>query len=505
MKRYVLLLLLMCLGVSEVLALGLKAVKYTVTSKTTLLAEGDEPIGSMATFIQTGAGQKGQMTAGSSTTFTLVGLNAIHLRSITLEMRSNQSSGAGWMQIGVGDSVLAYIPDTPFTAWYGEYTNSFVPIEWQVQGSGYTFLPIEAGGDGTTLEIYIEASANSLYVASYTLHYTTEPPTAHTVTFQTNTSAYVTAITEETIGGGVLLPDCADADSVWYFKGWTLQQVPETNQEETLPTIYTAGERFYPIIDTELYALYTDCPTAISNNWIQDTIFESGYYLIADSIYQRIAVGRVGSDGRLTAETMKLQTITEDRLHICSISEYIDDMVYFIDFLPDSMATIQHVSSGRYVGYPATSSNALKNAKTEWNYRITPLKQVVFYHRYTPNDWREFRVMHNSNVTEYYWGCSAAHSSLYANILFNILDAPTAGPLARYTSFPLGSRIDDIFAQYLRIMPWGIANEAGLAIYLYALDGKLLLQTHSDIHFATLPSGYYMVGVEGIYQKIFIP
>ncbi len=505
MKKYFVLLLLVAVGVTTVWADALKTVKYTVTSRTTVLAEGNEPIGTLATFEQTGTGQKGQMTAGNSTTFTLTGLKCITLHSIVLEMRSNQSSGAGWMQIGVGDSVLAYIPEAPFTEWYGSYINSFVPIVWQADGGGYTFLPTADGGDGTTLEIYIEASANSLYVASYTLTYTTEPPKPHTVSFQTNTSTYVAAITEEAIGAGVVLPDCVNADSVWYFKGWTAQPISETDQEETLPTIYTAGERFYPITDTQLYALYTDCPSSISNGWLQDTIFESGYYLIADSIFQQIAVGRVGSDGKLPAEPITLQTITEDRLHICPISEYIDDMVYFIDFLPDSMATIQHVNSGRYIGFPTTSGNALKNAKTEWNYRVMPLKQVMFYHRYTPDSWREFRVMYNSNFTEFYWGCSAMHSAHFANILFNILDAPIAGVSARYTSFPLGSGVNDVLAEYVHFAPWGIRNEAGLLLSLYSVDGRLLMRTHGDMAYSALQHGYYLLDVEGVCGKIFVP
>ncbi len=503
MKRYVLLLLLMCLGVSEVLAAGLKAVKYIVTSKTSVLAEGDEPIGSMATFEQTGAGQKGQMTAGNSTTFLLTGLNGIRLTQITLEMRSNKESGAGSMQITVGDQSLCTLSDAPFAAWYGGYTNSFVPITVEAAG-GYTFLPIEEGGDGTTLQIYIEASENSLYIASYTLLYSTEPAKPYTVHFQTNSTEQVVSLTEEAIGVGVALPDCNAADSIWSFKGWTAETIAETDKVELLPTIYEAGERFYPVEDTQLYALYTDKKESVSNVWVQDTIFESGYYLIADSLCQKIAIGDV-TKGKVPAADINLRKTTEERLHIYPNADYDADMVYYIDFLPDSMATIQHVTTERYVGYPAKVASNLTADTAYWNYRVTPLKQVQFYHPYDSETYRYFVAISNSNVTEYYWSCNVAHHTHYANILFNIMDAPIATPDARYTSFPLGTNLVAVDMLQLMYMPWGIKNEAGKPLSLYTLDGCLLMTTCGDIYFDTLQSGYYLMGVVGKYRKIYVP
>ncbi len=503
MKKYLICLLLVCCGMSTAIASTLKTVKYTVTSKTSVLAEGNEPVGSMATFEQTGAGQKGQMTAGNSTTFTLTGLRGVNLHSISLEMRSNQSSGAGSMLATVGDEMLCAIPDAPFLDWYGAYTNNFVPITLDIEG-GYIFLPIEEDGDGTTLKIYIEASVNSLYIASYTLVYSTEPPTPHTVHFQTNSGEHVASLTEEEIGSGVVLPSCANADSVWSFKGWTMQTVRETNKEEDLPTIYEAGERFYPIEDTHFYALYTDTKTTTPNKWLQDTIFESGYYLIADSLFQQLAVGDVRSDGRITGSAITLQEVTKERLHIYPLSQYSAKVVYYIDFLPDSMATIQHVETKRYVGYPATSSVALRTEKTLWNYRILPLKQVVFYHMYGDVK-REFRAMYNSNLTAFRWECTTASSAYFANILFNIADAPTSENNAQYTSFPLGSGVDDVLAEYVHFAPWGIRNEAGLLLSLYSVGGRLLMRTHGDIAYSALQHGYYLLDIEGVCGKIFVP
>ncbi len=498
-----LLLLLLCVGAVDAYAAGLKTVVYTVHSKTSVLADGDEPVGSMATFEQTGAGQKGQMTAGNSTIFTLTGLQGVNLYRISLEMRSNQSSGAGSLLASVGNKTLCTMPDAPFSDWYGDYTNSFVPITFETEG-GYTFLPIEEGGDGTTLEIYIEASSNSLYVASYTLVYSMESPMPYTVHFQTNSEELIGSLTEETIGSGVVLPDCADADSVWYFKGWTMQTVQETDREENLPIIYAAGERFYPLGDTQLYALYTDNKNTMPDRWLQDTIFESGYYLIADSVFQQIAVGPVNSDGRIPASSIVLHEVTEERLHICPLAGYHDEMVYYIDFLPDSMATIQHAKTQRYVGYPATSSVALKAEKTLWNYRVMPLNQVSFYHVYS-NGKREFRAMPNSDVSACRWECSTTSSVYFANILFNIADMPASTVDVRYTSFPLGSGVDAVLAEYVHFASWGIRNETGLQLSLYSVDGRLLMRTHGDMAYSALQQGYYLLGVGGAYGKIFVP
>ncbi len=502
MNKYLVCLLLVCCGMSTAIASTLKTVKYTITSKTSILAEGDELVGSMATFEQTGAGQKGQMTAGNSTTFTLTGLQGINLYRILLEMRSNQSSGAGSLLVSVGNKTLCAIPGAPFSDWYGTYTNSFVPITFEMEG-GYTFLPIEEGGDGTTLEIYIEASFNSLYVASYTLVYSMEPPMPYTVQFQTNSEELVGSLTEETIGSGVVLPDCADADSVWYFKGWTMQTVQETDREENLPTIYAAGERFYPLGDTQLYALYTDNKNTMPDRWLQDTIFESGYYLIADSVFQQIAVGPVNSDGRIPASSIVLQEVTEERLHICPLAGYHDEMVYYIGFLPDSMATIQHVATERYIGYPTKSSTALITEKTFWNYRVMPLKQVVFYHMYDDVK-REFRAMYNSNLTAHRWECTTTSSIYFANILFNIADAPITNIVIRYTSFPLGCDVDDVLMKYVSFASWGIVNDLCLPLSLYSLDGNLVMQTSADVVYSTLRQGYYLLGIEGVYHKIFV-
>ncbi len=506
MKKRILLLLLIYLGTLETFAETLKTVTYTVTSKTSVVAEGEEPVGSVSTFVQTGSGQKGQMTAGNSTTFTLTGINGLRLHNITLSMRSNQSSGSGSMHISVGDSVLYAIPDLPFSSWYGNYTNSFVSLSLLEMQDAYTFVPVENGGDGTTLEIYIEASANSLYVASYTLTYSTEPPQAYTVQFQTNSAAYVAPITEDSIGSGILLPVCADADSIWFFKGWTIQTIHETDKAETLPTIYAAGERFYPTSDMSLYALYTDTKAIIPTEWVQDTVFETGYYLITDAFYQLIAMGEVQSDGKIMANAIDLERKTADSLHIYPDNDYAVEMVYYIDFLPDSMATIQHVETGKYVGFPSSSSISLNKTKAEWNYSITPLKQVIFYHQYKySNNRREFRAMPNNTASAYNWACSLMSSPMYANVLFDIADMPIVDNSVRYTSFPLGSYLANLKANDVIIMPWGIQNDKHIDILLYSFDGRLVTHTCHDIYYSTLQRGYYLMRVADRQCKIFVP
>ncbi len=501
MRKFFLIIGCLLFGMN-ISASNLKTVVYTVTSKTSVFAEGDEPIGSMATFEQTGTGKNGQMTKGNSTTFTLTGLQGLKLYSITLQMRSNQSAGAGSMQIMVGDSVLGCMPDASFEAWCGNYTNSFVPITWEAEG-GYNFLSIADGGEGTTLQIQISASENSLYIASYTLVYSAQPTAAYSVHFHTQTAVTLESLTEEKAGGGVILPMCVDADSLWRFKGWTMQTITHTTDVEKVPAIYASGERFYPTEETHLYALYTDNVASNIAQWVQDTVFESGYYLITDSLFQQIAVGEVQSNGKVAAMGVELKETTSDGLLLCPLDDYRADMVYYIEFLPDSMATILHVTSDTYVGYPTTSTANLMGKKTVWNYRITPLKQVIFYHTYA-TDWRELRVMPKSLTIPFVWELSLSHSPLYANVLFNIADCPVGELSASFTSFPLGTGVEDILAAPVSVLPWGIRNDAGWMMRLYDMRGCQILQTTENILFSHILSGCYLLSIQGKNYKIWV-
>ena len=145
---------------------------YTVSSTTSVECGGDVPAGSAYHYSRSAStGQKGQMTAGNSTTLRLSGWSGCTIDSVVLSMRSNKEQGAGSMEMRIGERVVWRITDSPFAdkAWHGSYTADWVDISKGMH---------EKVGAGEDVEIYIEASKNSLYINSYTIYYSQPAPEA---------------------------------------------------------------------------------------------------------------------------------------------------------------------------------------------------------------------------------------------------------------------------------------------------------------------------------------
>ncbi len=503
MKRFALILVLLTAGFGSIVAEAMQTVKYTVTSKTTVETEGDAPAGVEATFVQTGAGKNGQMTAGNSTLFTLEGLQNLCLYSITLEMRSNKSAGAGWMEMRVGDRLLAEMPDAPFSIWWSEFTNEFVPLTWDYE-SGYTFLPTSAGGDGTTLDIYIEASQNSLYINSYTFTFAVPDATAQTVHFRTGTEEQIPSITESQVGAGIVLPTCTDADSIWHFCGWTAIPVYQETDKEGLPSIYAAGERFYPTNETTLYALYTD-QVQTTTQWVQDTAFQSGDYILSHAVWKVMANSGINADDRLYTTPLPLQVKNADSLYVFPWVDYPASAVYHIQFHPDSTALIQHVQTNSYVGAPTKHKGALSIQPNPWHYRITPQYEVLFYQPFGA-DWMQLSARSGNSLAEADSIWYRAYNTTYTkrgHVLFNTADyvAPSQDE-EQYTSFPFGTSLADVLSTTVVITPTGVENPQRERMYLYTLVGTPILQTTHDICFEGLPAGIYLLQVNNQVKKI---
>ncbi len=470
-------------------------VTYIVTSKTSVLAEGNEPVGSMATFAQTGTGQKGQMTADNSTLFTLTGLQGLYLHKVTLQMRSNSTAGAGMLQMTVGEDILWQINQSSFATeqWNGSFTTAWTPIAWSVTPS-YLF------DQHNSLSIHITATENSLYVASYTITYSTEAPTPYTVQFHTGTNQSLAPLTENGVGEGLILPSCQAADSIWYFTGWIDTPIASTNDKNQLPPIYAAGERFYPLGNTTLYALYCNTPNE-ANLWVQDTIFASGYYIMVDSLWNTMPHGATNSQGRIEVFDLEITQLTNDGYAIFPKAYYLDEVVYFIDFLPDSLAMIQHVETQQYIGYPRTVSGKLTKDSVAWNYRVTPGKEVVFYHAFG-SEWVQLRTKPDNSGDPYYQAYKTTFTKC-ANILFNIDDCPEIVQ-STYTSYPLGTAINNTLSPSVRVTPIGISNPENATLCLYNVLGIKILTTHTDISFAAIPSGVYLLQINQSMRKIYV-
>ncbi len=474
------------------LSLIAETVVYTVISRSELRTDGTEPVGAYAAYQQSGnTGQKGQMTENNNTSLTLYGYSGVRIRSVTLMMRSNKSSGAGTLEMAVGDSCVWAIEPHYFSdeEWYGEFTTAFVPIQ-------HRFNPALVISNDQIVTINIDALQSSLYISSYTIEYDSVPLAPCKVSFSA-VNGSIPERTETHIGAGILLPDCPDADTNWFFIGWLEQ--PITAHSDTCPAFYKANTRYYPYSDTELYALYSDTKPITRQYLLQDTVLQSGNYIIVDKLYRAIATGEPDSRGHLSALCLDTLCKNEDSLYYLPASCITSDAVYHINFLPDSMATICNVQEKSYVAYPLSSTTALtKTPNRMWNYRKVQENMLVFYHDYTAEQHRELRATSGflmENIDEVYFANLLQQSAVYACILFAAPDTASVEKTPLYTSCPFGTALPKVIpSDGVIITEQQIQNPLQLSLQLFTLQGTPVMQTTvGQIALCSLPAGIYIL------------
>ena len=333
---------------------------YTVSSTTSVECGGDVPVGSTYQYSRSAStGQKGQMTAGNSTTLHLSGWTGCTIDSVVLSMRSNKEQGSGSMEMRIGERVVWKIADSAFAdkAWHGSYTTDWVDISKVLH---------EKVGAGEDVEIYIEASKNSLYINGYTIYYSQPDPEAYEVCFVTGLSESPDRLMEMAVGSGVVLPNGVDT-LVWHFVGWSEKDVMD---EVVCPTIWKAGERYFPKSDCTLWAVYSDGDGGVST-----TDCQSGEYVLVSAYFNAAMSGGVNSkEIATTSVVMDTMEIGTYRL----ASDVHDSMVYRIDFKEDSMVVMHHPASSTMVGYSGTY---LQNNEAVWRYRILMDGSYCFYYQ----------------------------------------------------------------------------------------------------------------------------
>ncbi len=136
-------------------------VTYDLTAKNTFTTSGTIPSGSSAAIVETYSTSK-QMTSNNSQTVTFTNYGNIKITKITLSARSNSGGGAGYFKAIVDGVDTVIIADSAFNSagWYGGWSTSYVDVVKTVD--------IMAS---STLKFEIKASANSLYVQTYTLEW----------------------------------------------------------------------------------------------------------------------------------------------------------------------------------------------------------------------------------------------------------------------------------------------------------------------------------------------
>lgn len=151
-----------------------KTVSYAGAAKSAgvwqVTTNGDNPTGASATYNQT-YGTLYQMTGGNEIKYTISGFTGKKITKITLSMRSNSSAGAGYYYFKAGTTTLSSVGTSSSgvafnnAKWYGNWSTSYVNVTPDMTDATH----IVASGEN--LEIYIKATANSLYCNKVTIEY----------------------------------------------------------------------------------------------------------------------------------------------------------------------------------------------------------------------------------------------------------------------------------------------------------------------------------------------
>ncbi len=476
------LILTVCLSLN----ISAETVTYIVNGRTSVRSEGVEPVGSLATYSETSTtGRVGQLTQGNCARFSIAYLPEIIIKDITIMMHSNTTSGAGDLILQHNRQVVTMIDDAQFSSptWNGSFTTAFVPISLDIANHIHT-----AKGDSVVIDVC--ATANSLYIGEIAVTYTVANDRCYSVAFHTDTEQKVAPITESNPNAGVVIPDYVSPLSDWQFCGWSVTPV---NNLENCPQLLHAGERFYPMENTTLYAVYYDS-ISTERKWVQDTLFQTGDYLIADTWYHVYAQGKI-SNGKIETQQLPEWMFTEDSLCYTWAFRYEEDAVYHIEFISDSMASITNKGLNDAVGYPSSSSSLqLTHSKQPWSYRLLSGHQIIFYHDYQDNT----RYLHADvgstletiNIIRF-----AAYSIMFNNyslVLLNTADMQDNHPIS-YTSFPLSADVEDVAGESVVVTPQGVQNPQHRSLRLYTLSGLLLMETNADISFSQLDGGIYIL------------
>lgn len=349
------------------LLISILSATYTVASSNSVNVSGDVPEGSEVVYSRTGTGQKDRITEGNSVCLQLQGWDGFIVDSVVMQMHSNTAQGAGSLIMRIGERVVWEIPDTDFAnvAWYGNFTTRWVDISQRIE---------EKVGIGEDIDLLIEASKNSLYINSYTIYYHLPERVRYTVQLESGLGERW-ALKEDTIGGGVLLPQSIDTLS-WHFVGWSEKELMDS---DVCPHVFVSGERYYPKSDCTLWAVYRD---GDGMQAISDVI--PGYYVLGSSFWQRCMVGGV-QDGYVATESVLLQVDTAGGYEW--LGEVRDEMVYYVDILTDSTLILECSKIGDWIGY---KGNMLADAEEVWQYRILEDGSLGLYYK----DGAHFRMLY---------------------------------------------------------------------------------------------------------------
>ena len=247
-----------------------KTVTYTVSSTSAVpTTSGTAPDGSSATFTNTYS-TKDKLTKGNKMTLTLSGYAGKKITGLTLSMKSNKSSGAGYLDVKAGMKQLAAIGSSSSgvnfseKSWHGSWSQSYVDVEVSLLDDTYIIQ------DGEKVVIVIGATANSLYCESFELTYeaggSSEPLPTYNVSWKVNGEPAIgNPSTSVKSGESVTaLPTEPAAIGSKVFVGWTNAEIAAA--QPTAPTVLFTTPEDAPAVTGEVtyyavFATQSDSPT----------------------------------------------------------------------------------------------------------------------------------------------------------------------------------------------------------------------------------------------------
>ncbi len=144
-------------------------VTYKISTKTSVTST-DALAGSTATYSTTYTSLN-QLIKGKSMTLTLAGYSGYKITGLKLKMKSNTSSGSGYLSMTAGETTLATIGGSTNGVAFNKFGDSnaysiiYKNVNITLSNTSYVI------GSGEVLTIVVGATANSIYVDSYTLTY----------------------------------------------------------------------------------------------------------------------------------------------------------------------------------------------------------------------------------------------------------------------------------------------------------------------------------------------
>lgn len=362
-----------------------------------------------------------RITNGHTATLTLSGWSAEVIKQVTMTMHSNQSAGAGSIQVSIDGQSVASLSGT-FKQIAGAYSSSSVPVTCTIP-----WCICE-----NSLEVTVSATENSLYLESITVTYLAADPMAQCVSFRCGDIQSAYTYCEEASADGILLPDLLDVlpdiaydtDS-WAFLGWVAKPYEDLSAPDYLP----AGTRYYPSAPTTLYALFQESKTEYIP---QDTLMQSGEYAIAiaggDDFY--CLAGPIEGT-RIAAVSLPIHK--DEQGYVLSVPYWPEEYRYRLTIAHDSVM-MYHSQSQTWIGYTTKALSALQKP---WLCFPAAHHSYFLYHHPTATEARMLYLDIDANKNFFFTDRAVLFNADAEGLLFFRVDnVPDYQPYIVYTTHP---------------------------------------------------------------------